>query len=495
MLGDLSLRLLATQNCFAGVTTEALDPPGSGTSVLTWRRDVNWQPPGGPVDTGRCRWVNKDKVYEDDLDGVEYHEVWERLPESAGDSFGFQLVGDDGRSGILVVCGDCFLFTADRLQPLAAALEALPDLAARRAALTLEGSYGRVAAAGGAQAWRIETSTLPGRAGQCLFHEPGCTTDALRSAARAGKKLSFGTYPPPGGWALKQVPDEEPAPPHPAIPIPVSTFAPVATSTYVLSARTVVVTGAAGGIGRAIAAAFAAQGARTVLVDRDAALLDAVRAAIAAELPAAELHSAQCDLSSDQACAALAQRLDKLCGGDGGVGALINNAGQEYPTPMSSTSADFMASWSTLLDNNVSSMARLTRALLPLLRPGASVVNQSSIWGLTAVADFSAYCASKHAIIGLTRSLAFELGPLGVRVNSVCPGWIRTEAAMRSLKSMAQSRSISEGEMEAEVLRNQAMRTFLDPSDIAPVYLWLASTDAASLTGQAIVASRGEVMH
>ena len=501
-------RLLATQNSFAGVTSEQLDPPGSGTSVLTWRRDVNWQPPGGPTDTGRCRWVSPNKIYEDDPDGVEYHEVWERLPESAGDSYGFQLTGDDGRTGILVVCGDCFLFTADRLKPLAqatdagqrnslveAALEALPDIAARRTALTLEGSYGRLApnAVGDAKAWRIETSTLPGRAGHCLFDEPGITTDALLSAAKAGKRLSFGVYPPPGGWSLKLVPDEEPElAPH---AIPLSTFAPVATSKYLFSAPTVVVTGAAGGIGRAIAAAFAAQGARTVLVDRDLALLAAVRAAISKELPAADLHTAQCDLSSDQACTALAERLDELCGNDGGIGALINNAGVEYPTPLSTTFPDFMASWSSLLDNNVGSMARLTRALLPLLRPGSSVINQSSIWGLTAVADFSAYCASKHAVIGFSRSLAFELGPLSIRVNSVCPGWIRTEAAMRSLTSMAQSRSISEAEMEAEVLRNQAMRVFLNPSDIAAVFLWLASTDAAALTGQAIVASRGEVMH
>jgi 3-hydroxybutyrate dehydrogenase len=500
--------LLATQNAFCGFTTEHLDPSGSGTSVLTWRRDVNWQPPGGPEDTGRCRWVSPNKLYEDDAEGVEYHEVWERLPESVGHSYGVQLTGDDGRTGILVVCGDCFLLTADRLKPLAqatnpgqrnslleAALEALPDIAARRTALTLEGSYGRVApdAASGAKAWRIETSTLPGRAGQCLFDEPGFTTEALRSAARAGKRLSFGVYPPPGGWSLKLVPDEEPELAPPAIPV--CTFAPVATSKYLFSAPTVVVTGAAGGIGRAIAAAFAAQGARTVLVDRDLALLGAVRAAMAKEMPAADLHTAQCDLSSDQACAALAERLEALCGKDGGIGALVNNAGVEYPTPLTTTSPDFMRSWSSLLDNNVGSMARLTRALLPLLRPGSSVINQSSIWGLTAVADFSAYCASKHAVIGFSRSLAFELGPAGIRVNSVCPGWIRTEAAMRSLTSMAQSRSISEAEMEAEVLRNQAMRNFLNPSDIAAVFLWLASTDAASLTGQAIVASRGEVMH
>jgi 3-hydroxybutyrate dehydrogenase len=506
---ETQLKLLGTQNSFSGVCSEALDPPGSGTSVLTWRRDVDWQPPGGPPDVGRCRWINDHKIYEDDLDGDTYHEVWERLPESVGPCVGFSLKGDDGRIGVLVICGDCFLFSADRTKPLVrpmdnntddvavrnlrfdAALDALPDLQAKRAALTLEGSYGRMAADNGSKAWRIETSTIPGREGQTLF-DAAVTVDSLRAAAKANTRLSFGAFPPAGGWALTVGDADMEASAH---TIPTSTFAPVATSKYTFSARTAIVTGAAGGIGRAIAAAFAAQGARVVLVDRDASLLAAVSSAIARELPLADLHSEQCDLSSDEACAALAARVGKLCDADGGVGVLVNNAGVEHPTPLSATSPDFMRSWSMLLDNNVSSMTRLTRAMLPLLRPGSSVINQSSIWGLTAVADFSAYCASKHAVLGLTRSLAFELGPVGVRVNAVCPGWIRTEAAMRSLTNMAQTRNISEVEMEKEILRNQAMRVFLNPSDIGPVYLYLGSTDSASLTGQAIVASRGEVMN
>jgi NAD(P)-dependent dehydrogenase (short-subunit alcohol dehydrogenase family) len=110
------------------------------------------------------------------------------------------------------------------------------------------------------------------------------------------------------------------------------------------------------------------------------------------------------------------------------------------------------------------------------------------------VADFSAYVASKHAVIGLTRALAFELGPRGIRVNAVCPGWIRTEAAMRSLRSMAATQGRSEAEVEKDLLAQQALPQMLTPDDIAGVYLFLASSDAAPLTGQALVASNGEVM-
>jgi 3-hydroxybutyrate dehydrogenase len=261
------------------------------------------------------------------------------------------------------------------------------------------------------------------------------------------------------------------------------------TCRYDLEGRTVVLTGAAGGIGRALAAAFAEQGTTLVLVDRDAAALKREAQALQAS---AAVHALACDLSSDDEVASLAADITRTIGH---VDVLINNAGVEYPTPLADDSAAAMTRWAALLDNNVVSMARLTRALLPLLGSGASVINQSSIWGHTGVADFSAYSASKHAVIGLTRSLAFELAPRGVRVNAVCPGWIRTAAAMRSLDMMARERGIDRAAMEREIVAGQAVPRMLEPADIAGVFLFLAGADSAALTGQSIVASHGEVMH
>lgn len=257
---------------------------------------------------------------------------------------------------------------------------------------------------------------------------------------------------------------------------------------YGLEGRVVVITGAAGGIGRALAAAFAAQGATLVLVDREAAALQRVSDALHT---AAEAQAIACDLGDDAAVAALAARLTSE---RGRVDVLVNNAGIEYPTPLADAAADTMARWAGLLDNNVVGMVRLTRALLPLMDRGASIINQSSIWGHTGVADFSAYSASKHAVIGVTRSLAFELAPRGIRVNAVCPGWIRTEAALRSLASMAQQRGLGPAAMEAEIVARQAVPQMLEPADIAGVFLFLASADALPLTGQSIAASHGEVM-
>jgi len=209
---------------------------------------------------------------------------------------------------------------------------------------------------------------------------------------------------------------------------------------------------------------------------------------VASELGATAV---ECDLGDARQVADVVTQVREAWGQ---LDVLVNNAGTEYPTPLDDAAPESMTRWAGLLDNNVTSMVRLTQALLPVLLRGASVINQSSIWGRIGVAGFSAYAASKHAVVGLTRSLALELGPRGIRVNAVCPGWIRTEAAMRSLTAMALEQGRSEAEVEREILARQAVPEMLTPADIAGVFLFLASSESLSLTGQCLVASHGEVM-
>ncbi|WEW96738.1 SDR family NAD(P)-dependent oxidoreductase [Pseudomonas nitroreducens] len=251
--------------------------------------------------------------------------------------------------------------------------------------------------------------------------------------------------------------------------------------------KRVLITGAGSGIGKGLARAFAEQGAALELLDRNATAL----AAVVDELAAlSDVRSHALDLGDSAAIAGFVALREGAP-----LDVLINNAGVEYATPLDDPDGEADSRWQTLLDNNVASMLRLTRALLPSLKAGSSVINQASIWGLKGVPGFSAYVASKHAVIGLTRSLAWELGPQRIRVNAVCPGWIATEAAMRSLAVMASSNGRSETEELAQILAAQAVPELLTPADLAGTFLFLGSPLATALTGQALSVSHGEVMH
>jgi len=210
------LTLLTTCNSFAGHTTLAGD-------VCTWHREVDLQPPSGVPDVGLLRYVSEDKIYEDDVEGVDYHEVWERLLESKGGPVWALRLSGAGTHGrrraFLLRTGDCFMFVADRTTGsplpavpgdrtchfgttrLAASLGALEgDLAAQQAALSYEASYGRVALGSeGEPPWRIELSTLPGRVGRRLLpvDAPGGVEELL---AWGGGRLAIGGCPPEGGW-------------------------------------------------------------------------------------------------------------------------------------------------------------------------------------------------------------------------------------------------------------------------------------------------------
>lgn len=245
-----------------------------------------------------------------------------------------------------------------------------------------------------------------------------------------------------------------------------------------LKGKRVLVTGASRGIGFGIAEAFAAAGA--------------------------ELHMLADDVAIQQSATALGATghlvdiTDSKAVGDalaaiGPLDVLINNAGLERLTPLDDLSTENEAVFRRVLEINVAGTFLVTRAALPRMPAGGRIVNTASIWGRVGEPLFGAYVASKHAIIGLTKSWARELGPRGINVNAVCPGWVRTEASMRSLAGMAAREGRSEDELLAAIVGAQALPGLMEPADIAGVYLFLSSALAANVTGQSLGADRGEV--
>jgi len=244
------------------------------------------------------------------------------------------------------------------------------------------------------------------------------------------------------------------------------------------SGKTVVITGASRGIGLGIARGFAQAGANLHLIANDPAVHERTR-----ELGAT---GAEADIADR---VAVASALEPVAH----IDVLINNAGLELMTPITDGGDETEAAFRRIIEINIIGTALVTARALPRMPAGASIINTASIWGRVAEARFGAYVASKHAIIGLTKTWAKELGPKGIRVNAVCPGWVRTEASMRSLGRMAEQGAVSEAALLEDIVGAQALPGLMEPDDMVGTYLFLASDLAANITGQSLGVDRGEV--
>ncbi|MDX6328589.1 MAG: hypothetical protein QOI83_972 [Streptomycetaceae bacterium] len=217
-----------------------------------------------------------------------------------------------------------------------------------------------------------------------------------------------------------------------------------------------VITGAAQGIGRQVAEALAEEGYALVLADlrEPAETLDALGGAAAIALVG--------DVAAEADVAALTDLVrDRF----GRLDVLVNNAGVSLLSPAEETTAE---QWRRVLEVNLTGPFLLSRALgrLMLDAGSGSIVNIASIAGLHAVADRAAYNASKHGLIGLTRTLAAEWGGRGVRVNAVCPGWVKTE--------MDAADQASGGYTDSDITDRVPMGRFAAPGDIAAAVAFLA---------------------
>ncbi|MGV8911998.1 MAG: SDR family NAD(P)-dependent oxidoreductase [Rhodoglobus sp.] len=249
-----------------------------------------------------------------------------------------------------------------------------------------------------------------------------------------------------------------------------------------LENKNAIVTGGAGGIGRATALAFAAEGAKVAVVDLRADAAEAVVEEIRAADGTAVAISA--DVSNeDDIQRIIATTVEEF----GGVNVVFNNAGIIRRTTAVETTAE---EWDRVFGVNVKSIFLMCKHIVPIMAAngGGSIVNTGSGWGLKGGGQAISYCASKGAVVNMTRALAIDHGPQGIRVNSVNPGDVNTgmlldEAAQLSVDAeafLAESSDRPLGRMG-------------QPSEIAAAVVWLASDDSSYVTGSALVVDGGGI--
>ena len=248
-----------------------------------------------------------------------------------------------------------------------------------------------------------------------------------------------------------------------------------------LSGRRAIVTGAASGIGRAIAEGLAASGARVLLAD-----LSDEGKTVAAGLPGCAFERA--DVASRDDCRRAVDRAVELFGG---VDILVNDAGLQHVAPVEEFPED---RWEHLVRVMLIGAFLLTKYALPhMYRAGwGRIVNISSIHGLVASPYKSAYIAAKHGLIGLTKTVALEAGGKGVTVNAICPAYVRTPLVEKQIAAQAREHGIPESEVVGRImLEPAAIKRLLEPEEVAAYTLFLCSDDAAGITGTAQVIDGG----
>jgi NAD(P)-dependent dehydrogenase (short-subunit alcohol dehydrogenase family) len=255
-----------------------------------------------------------------------------------------------------------------------------------------------------------------------------------------------------------------------------------------LNERVALITGAGRGIGRAIALAFAGEGAKVAVTARTTAELDEVVTAIRSKDGTALALPA--DLADRSVPAKLVARVATELGP---VEILVNNAGvgsSADPRPVAEFDDDF---WDLSLALNLTAPYLLCKAVLPemLARRYGRIITVASIAGKIGTLHGAAYSASKHGVLGLTRSLALEVAAQGITVNAICPGPVHTQMNDRRIEYDAARRGVSFAEQER--IQTPLGRR-LEPEEIAPQAVYLASDAAGAVTGQAYNVCGGVLM-
>ncbi|MEK9500160.1 SDR family NAD(P)-dependent oxidoreductase [Gaopeijia maritima] len=249
--------------------------------------------------------------------------------------------------------------------------------------------------------------------------------------------------------------------------------------------RTAVVTGGSSGIGAECARALAREGAAVVVAGRSLGPLEAVVAEI--EASGGRAIAVRCDVSDEEGVSALAEAARDAMGP---VDILVNSAGISPSAPLHRTS---VAVWNQVMAVNATGVFLCTRAFAGAMAEAGwgRVVNVASVAGLTGGRYIAAYAASKHAVVGFTRSIAEELAPRGVTVNAVCPGFVDTPMTDRSVERIADTTSLDAESAREALLSTSPQHRLITVEECAGAVMYLCGEAARGVTGQTLVIDGG----
>jgi 3-hydroxybutyrate dehydrogenase len=249
-----------------------------------------------------------------------------------------------------------------------------------------------------------------------------------------------------------------------------------------LKGRAAIVTGAASGIGSAIATDLAEQGARVLCADVN--VVEGERVAAGFSTGAFQ----RADIAKQADCDALVARAVRDFGG---VDILVNNAGLQHVAPVEEFPVE---TWERLVHIMLFGAFYLTRAALPHMyaKGWGRIVNIASVHGIVASPYKSAYVAAKHGLVGFTKAVALEAAEKGVTVNAVCPSYVRTPLVEKQIADQARVHGISEDAVIRDImLAPAALKRLLEPSEVAAYVRFLCSDDASGITGATQVIDAG----
>ncbi len=256
----------------------------------------------------------------------------------------------------------------------------------------------------------------------------------------------------------------------------------------ILAGKKAVVTGGGRGIGAAVARSLAAAGASVLVAARTRSDVEGVAAALRDLGHAA--WAAACDVTDPAQIAALASTAGEHLGQ---VDILVNNAGIAHSAPLKAIS---LATWNRIFAVNVTGTFLATQAFLPGMveRRWGRVVNVASIAGRAGAAYIAAYSASKHAVLGFTRSVAAEVAASGVTVNAVCPGYVDTDMTRESVERIVEKTGRPAEQVAEAIRQTSPQQRLLDPEEVAYLVLSLCDPRARGINGQAIVQDGGSLL-